>query len=321
VQIASTDAVLSKLLDVPPATSNCSAKDAYATFPCYQTISKSTTVAGLMVMSGSSAQAVCPSTAYFCNCMATIASKCPDLAVELLSQSPPSPVAPPGCTASSMLPLEGLSTSCTALSTMLSDTDSFKSACPANYVSNKITVLTTAAATTAPAMTPFTLSSSCSALLGMPVATAKPVSIISAAIALSGYTTNTFTPVLQLGFVMATANMLDVAPADVKVTGVTNAPAASGRRLSAVGVVVAFTVAAPSTASAAALSTSIGTLSSSNAATFASALQSAGMTQVTAASITSAAAPVTALAPGSAAARALASSGAIAAALAAVALF
>jgi hypothetical protein len=333
VQILSSDAVLATLLDFPPATSNCSAgknaDDVALTFPCYQTMLKSVFNAAMAVsvMGAAPSTAVCPSTSYVCNCLATIATKCPALATELLAKSPPSPSAPPGCVASSLMPLAGLSASCTALNTMLSTSisTSFATSCSANYVSSKITVLTTAAATTAPAMTPIALSANCSATLGMPVATAKPVSIVSAAISLSGYTTTTFTPVLQLGFVTATANLLNVAPADVKVTGVTNAPATSGRRLSATGVVVAFTVAAPSTASAATLSTSIGTLSTTNKASYATALQSAGMTQVTAASITSAQAPTTAAAPAQAttsgAARALASGAAVAAAMAAAALF
>jgi hypothetical protein len=302
-QIVSSDAVLTTLLHLPPATANCSLDGGQVvmSFPCYQAVIKSMGSISAMVGSGSSsvAQATCPSTAYVCNCLATIATKCPLMAQKLITLPPPSPTAPPNCVASSMLPATGLSASCTALNTMMSSgiPSFFATACPANVVNKAPVVLTTAAATTASVMTPFTLSTTCSALLGMPVATANPTSIVAAAVTLSGYTKDTFTPVLQLGFETATARVLNVAPADVNVTGVTNAPAGSGRRLSTVGVVVAFTVAAPSTASATTLSSSISALSTTNAATFASALQTGGMTQVTSASITMTTAPITAAHP------------------------
>jgi hypothetical protein len=108
------------------------------------------------------------------------------------------------------------------------------------------------------------------------------VALVSAAVTLSGYTTATFGRALRAAFVTATAATLNIDAADIEITGISDA--AARRKLASTGVTVAFTVAAPTTASVTALSMSIirALSTSSAAAAFTAQLQSAGMTAVTA---------------------------------------
>jgi hypothetical protein len=185
VQVLSSEALLTKALRVPPATSNCSAgsiedaTQAAMSFPCYQMIMKSLFIASVTASTGAEGYAMCPGMDFTCNCLATIATTCPDMAEVLLPQSPPAPPAPPNCVAAvAALPLTGLSPSCSALASLfatLNTGGSPQAACPANYPNNVAVVLDTTdtgAAATAPIATPITLTSMCSALLGVPTATA-----------------------------------------------------------------------------------------------------------------------------------------------------
>ena len=99
--------------------------------------------------------------------------------------------------------------------------------------------------------------------------------------------------------------MLNVDAADVAITHVKNASAASQRSRRAVlaasgsGVTVEFTVAAPTTDAVATTSTDISALSTTDAAAFTVALQSQGLSDVTA--VQAASAPVQVAAPSGAA--------------------
>ena len=129
-----------------------------------------------------------------------------------------------------------------------------------------------------------------------PTAIAAPVSVVAAAVGLSGYTAASFGVAAQASFTGAMASVLGVSTADITITGVTDWTPPSGRRhLLTTGVQVAFTVNAASTASAAALSTAVTAAVTTNAATLVVALQSQGLTGVTA--ITQTVAPVVANPP------------------------
>jgi hypothetical protein len=82
---------------------------------------------------------------------------------------------------------------------------------------------------------------------------------------------------------------LNVDPADIIITNVTDASAARRKLMTGSGVVVAFTVAAPTTAAVEEFSTAITEMSSTNAEAFTEQLQVQGVTEVT--SIAPAAAP------------------------------
>jgi hypothetical protein len=212
-----------------------------------------------------------------------------------------------------------ISPQCDAFKAVLELQTGFTGACPANFgTDGSITVLTTGAAIIPPpnvtdaADVPSLpkLSASCARVLGVTLlpappppprraaATAAPVALVKAGVKLGGYTAATFTPDVRTGFITATAAMLNVDPADIVITNVTDAPAApaaaSRRRKLLVasssggGVTVEFTVAAPTVESVAEMSNAITEMSTTNAEAFTEQLQTAGVTAVTAVEVTSA---------------------------------
>jgi hypothetical protein len=129
-----------------------------------------------------------------------------------------------------------------------------------------------------------------------PSVTAAPVAVVSAAVGLSGYTAASFGASAQTSFTAAMAAVLSVNTADITITGVTDwTPAAGRRHLLTGGVQVQFTVKAASSTAATALSTAVAAATTTNASTFVAALQSQGLTNVTA--ITQTVAPVVANPP------------------------
>ena len=157
-------------------------------------------------------------------------------------------------------------------------------------------MLTTIAATTAPVIVPPALNSTCYGVLGLPFPsppppsppaappTTAPVAVISAAITLGGISAAQFNTAAQTSFISATAATINVAPADIAITKVTDAP--TRRRLTAAGVRVDFTVQAPSAASVTTLSTALTAATTTTAAAFSARLVSAGLTQVSSVALT-----------------------------------
>jgi hypothetical protein len=129
-----------------------------------------------------------------------------------------------------------------------------------------------------------------------PTVTAAPVAVVSAAVGLSGYTAASFGASAQTSFTAAMAGVLGVNTADITITGVTDwTPTAGRRHLLTGGVQVQFTVNAATSTAATALSTAVAAATTTNASTFVAALQSQGLTNVTA--ITQTVAPVVANPP------------------------
>jgi hypothetical protein len=202
-----------------------------------------------------------------------------------------------------------ISPQCDAFAATIELEGGFVATCPANFAaSGAIAVLTTGLAIVPPpAVTempaPPALSAQCAAVLGVarpppppspprpprPMATKAPVALVAASVQLGGYTAETFTPALRTGFAAAIAVTLNVDPADIIITNVTDAPAVRRKLMTGSGVVVAFTVAAPTTAAVEEFSTAITEMSSTNADAFTEQLQVQGVTEVT--SIAPAAAP------------------------------
>jgi hypothetical protein len=121
-------------------------------------------------------------------------------------------------------------------------------------------------------------------------ATRAPVALVGASVTVGGYNTAQFTAKLRTGFEIAVAGALNIDAEDVVVARVSGAAlVTSGRRLTQVAVTVAFTVAAPSTAAVAALSSGIQAMSgAAGAAAFTARLQGAGMPQTTGVALASA---------------------------------
>jgi hypothetical protein len=189
---------------------------------------------------------------------------------------------------------DSMSPQCDAFRAVMDLTLGFAGSCPANFFeSGAIVVLTDAAAVTPPVIPTELpvlppLSKACAAVLGVaaprPPPTTAPVALLSAAVTLGGYSAETFTSELRTGFVTAVSTMLNVDAADVVITSVKDAPAAARRRqlLASSGVVVEFTVAAPTADAVATISTDIGAMSTTDSAAFTTQLRSAGLSDVTA---------------------------------------
>jgi hypothetical protein len=194
-----------------------------------------------------------------------------------------------------------ISPSCDAFKAVMDLQAGFAGACPANFgVDGSVTVLASGAALVPPPNVTDAadvsslpkLSPSCARLLGVALpppraATAAPVALVKAGVKLGGYTAATFTPDVRAGFITATAAMLNVNPADIVITNVTDAPAAAPatRRAMLVapggGVTVEFTVAAPTNESVADVSNAINDMTTTNAVAFTAQLQTAGVADVT----------------------------------------
>ena len=210
---------------------------------------------------------------------------------------------------------QSMSSQCDAFQAVMALTNGFVASCPANFFESGAVIVLTNGTAVVPPVVPTELpvlpplSTACAAVLGVsaprPPATTAPVALVAAAVTLSGYTAETFTPPLRAGFVTAISTMLNVDAADIAITHVKNASAAAARSRRAVlaasgsGVTVEFTVAAPTTEAVSTTSTDISALSTTDAAAFTVALQSQGLSDVT--DVQAASAPVQVAAPSGAA--------------------
>lgn len=105
---------------------------------------------------------------------------------------------------------------------------------------------------------------------------------VSASVALAGVSAASFTTALQTAFVTGTAANLAVPIANVSITSFADTPAA-GRRLLASSLTVQYAVATPSPAAASLVTNKLA--DSTNAAALTTALQTAGVTGLTGATV------------------------------------